>query len=1233
MPTQIAVLIATKDRESELGNRALRSVARQTRLPDYLVVVDDSHPRHREANRRIVDGFAPRAGGDVRVRYLQNDRTPGACGAWNVGLDWLHRQVAEPRQLFVAILDDDDRWEDDYLAACAACAEARGLDMVAADIMRHEEGAGPPAAARPAVLLQQSPEALRAADFLVTNPGIQGSNLFVRLDVLLAAGLFDEALSSTTDRDLCLRIADLGGVRYGRLGRPLVHHFADAARPRLSTAGSPGKLAGLDGFYRKYRHRMSAAERAAFTERARRLFGWSPPAEVPAAGPPPEIAEASPQAPLSLVVGMTTPSAVAPTLRALLEDLADLRGDGRLGLLEVILLENGPRGADGGRDLAALAEELRARGIGALTVPIERQEEDAAAGLFGARSCRGEGRVSIAAARTMLQTYLYLWTRRRPQAVVWILDDDMRLDSLKWRGGAAAERAPVDIVGTLLRLRECDAAVAIGTCTEAPPLPFASSVRTQLVDAWHNLELLAALAPDEPFPSLLPENMATRRRFSDYYYDLSRRETDHLETPFWYVPSEADRSARAVLAEIAGRLPRILAGEEVFRPLVHDDLLDPIAELRPSVHRGGNTFVFDHEALWDFPNGAPTVGGGDTRRSDMVWSLLNRYAAGRKVVKVPLPVRQDRSNVPLQRLDLERLARDIHGYAIYSALDDLLLGRREQRKLAGAAPSTDDLELGPEDVAFTLSRFRKYVAERLYAFQLSFHRAAGLARALGRYLDPEGGWWWLRDAACAAARERLREAVALLRREYDLGALAAFRDRVLSVDERIVAEWLDALRADIRARRTMEEPARRVAAWLEAARADQAAGWLGGRGDARGLRLLGSGAEGVVFTDGALAYKVLDAGRATPETLDSLRGLVGRFREARTLCCIEALRLVGAARMPVIVYQHAPGAPYQGGHGGDLRLLLQECREDGVVFTNVHPDNLIVTASGVRLIDYGVDVRPFNEEDWALMARRVWLSGRCAGRADLKELLRRSLTDPTLPELQGVDAFLRVDPRATKETLLDDRLLRLALRLRPRRAFDYGCGKGQLAAALAAAGVDVTAYDPDPALPARWRRIAGGPAPRFTAALDSVPGGVPGGVLDGARRYDVVLCCLVLCVLEEERAFRRALSDLARLAAPAGHVLIAVCNPDHVTRSTLLQRREPPADPASPGVTWKTLRASGVRRKDVHRPLPDLLRACGEAGLRLLGVEETPSIDPETLDPSSDFLILSFVNESQRRSA
>jgi len=180
LTSQLAVVIATKNREAELANRALRSVSAQTRPPDYVVVVDDSDRRHLDANRRTVIGLATQQLA-TRVRYLRNDRTPGASGAWNVGLDYLHRQVVDPSQVLVAVLDDDDEWDPEYLARCCATVNEFGLDMVAADILRYERGRDPFRVA--------APEELRARDFLIQNPGIQGwRQLDVRRSAIRVAG-------------------------------------------------------------------------------------------------------------------------------------------------------------------------------------------------------------------------------------------------------------------------------------------------------------------------------------------------------------------------------------------------------------------------------------------------------------------------------------------------------------------------------------------------------------------------------------------------------------------------------------------------------------------------------------------------------------------------------------------------------------------------------------------------------------------------------------------------------------------------------------------------------------------------------------------------------------------------------------------------------------------------------------------------------------------------------------
>ncbi|MXY47219.1 MAG: glycosyltransferase [Chloroflexi bacterium] len=259
----IAAIVATHNRPELLASRALASIAGQTRPPDILIVVDDSSADLRPANKAVVEGF-PRAG--VHVIYIENRRTQGASGAWNAALHEL-RGIAPSS--FVAILDDDDMWDSNYLEQCEYAVLDQHLDMVAAGIVYNRS------AEHDAIQLK-SPESLEVDDLLVRSTYIQGSNLFVRLSRMLEADGFDEALRSTTDRDICIRLADLGTVKYGRIEDCLVQHYAENDRPRLSTPGSEVKCAGLQAFYRKYRARMTAEQRVAFIGRSMNVFGCNP---------------------------------------------------------------------------------------------------------------------------------------------------------------------------------------------------------------------------------------------------------------------------------------------------------------------------------------------------------------------------------------------------------------------------------------------------------------------------------------------------------------------------------------------------------------------------------------------------------------------------------------------------------------------------------------------------------------------------------------------------------------------------------------------------------------------------------------------------------------------------------------------------------------------------------------------------------------------------------------------
>lgn len=1204
---EIAVVIATKDRSAELANRALRSVVEQTRRPDYVVVVDDSDRRYRPINRRIV------ATADIpgaRVAYRENDRTAGASGAWNVALDFLHRNVQQPTDLFVAILDDDDRWAPDYLAGCAHLAGERGLDMVAADIARIEQLDAAP-------LSTPAPDSLCAADFLVGNPGIQGSNLFVRLSVLLAAGLFDEGLKSTTDRDLCIRIADLGGVSYGRLAAPLVEHFADDGRQRLTIRGSESKVQGLTAFWRKYSCRMSAAQQEAFQDRARRLFDWRLDSSLAPVRPSggltsnPPLDDPSSGSPVALIVGTIADVARPGELMDLIRDLLRLQDDARLAGLDVVILENGQRRGDAS-SLDEASRTLRDAGAGCYVVPLERQVEDARAGLFGKPFDRRPSLATIAVARTMLQTYAYVVAKLRAGTVVWILDGDCRLDNLVWDGKQVVQR-PSDIVGALARLRSAKVDVAIGTVTDAPPVPFASCIRTQMVDAYHNLESMAAQRPDARWPDRQEANVQMRARCEDYYYDLSRRDTDHLETPFWYVPKAPDTSVRDAFREMVSRLPRILAGEQVFRPLVLDGRQDPLSLLQPSIHRGGNTFVFDVEALREFPNAAPRIGETETRRSDMVWSLLNRYVAHRTVVKLPLSVRQDRRDQPAVQLDLEKLARDIQGYALYSALEDALLEQHE-----GARWHADETLPGLDgvDAARLRRRMQKYLRERLAAFSLSFHRVVGLLRLLGRYVgEPAGSApWWLSDPACADSVAELRRLLHRLRGEYDLTRLRDFERQVSAVGPDVVGRFLDQLRADLDARSRADDAMRAVERWMEQQRIAIAKHRIRREFGVKHGRLLGSGAEAVVLSDDRTVYKVLDSWKArmSQRQVDFLREQVGRWEGVPGLYPLREVRPCGS--WAAITYDYEPSTPFRGGHGEGIVRLLQGCRQVGIVCNNIHPDNLVVTATGVKLIDYGSDIQPFSGEAFEQMARRAFLSSRYASRVDLKEIMRRALDGHYLPELEGFDRFREALEPVSKEQLLDQRLVSQLGDGDGRTVLDYGCGKGKLAEMLAAAGWTVTAYDPDPALEQKWRGMNGRVKFGGRALLAEMR--------RGRATFNVVICCLVLCLLEDED-LREVLANLRCLTEKGCLLVVAVCNPRFVRGTTQLQRRITPdgVDVDDVFRLEKLVFSTSARIVDVHRPVQQYIDLFARNGLAVQAVTETPGVDLETFERTSDFMI------------
>ncbi len=256
----VAVIIPTMNRPDKL-RQALNSIASQTYAPMLVIVVNDPGAEATEMTGKIVSEFA----GKLPVRQVVNSRAANVSGAINTGLKVICDSGWDLNELFIALLDDDDWWDRKYLENCVKFACEEDIDWVITGIIRHDSRCKDG-------VFQKIPERLEVSQFLVANPNVQNSNLFLRAAKLVAIGGYNENLVSTTDRDTCIRLLQSNNVKYSILRNHLMHHDASEDHGRLSYPGSSQKKKGLETFYQTYAPLMTQYQKEMFKERAMLLF-------------------------------------------------------------------------------------------------------------------------------------------------------------------------------------------------------------------------------------------------------------------------------------------------------------------------------------------------------------------------------------------------------------------------------------------------------------------------------------------------------------------------------------------------------------------------------------------------------------------------------------------------------------------------------------------------------------------------------------------------------------------------------------------------------------------------------------------------------------------------------------------------------------------------------------------------------------------------------------------------
>lgn len=781
----VIVIIATsKKRTDLLIERSLRSVYYQEEVnPKDILIVDDNekdNPKDKysseyhmikkkvkEYRRAILSERFNLSEDEVpeglfHTSVIPNKRTHGnsGTGAWNTAA---FRALRYPKNSYLAFLDDDDEWHPTYLRKCLEVTNIlrtsrskKFITAVIAGITRREKDKE--------FELNISKKDFCSESFYIGNPGLQGSNLFIELRTFWEIGGFDESMPSATDRDLALRLIeydisrDSANIKF--IPECLVIHHAESYN--RVTSIFENKRKGLDLFYRKYLPFMDEDVKKKSLERAKRLFNYQLPEQRNIILADDENNRITPikKHPYNLLIGVISNN--AHNLREFFKSFMNLPNKSQLSDYKIVILENTGDEYSIRPIIKYFSEE---KDFKIEFISVERQKSDLKDYTYNRLfSDESVTKKSIAFSRSLLQYYLSLIAKEDydNNCITWIIDDDAHFEVLIRKDFTNnIVTRPFDYLSDIGKLKSSTKFDAIlGTVSDAPPLPFLSSLRTQLLDCYYNLAWLSKQDPEDECHIDCSIDYEIMKDNRDFYYDLSSEYYTHLEFPFIWCPINRNpEKIEDYFKYLLSDVIMLKKGTNVFRPIVvQSHEMGRIGN--ESIFRGGNTIIFN-QSLLQVPNYSPTVEGAGgrfvLRRSDFNWALFQKYINNKQIQEATLPLRHHRR---LQGgsfiLDREKLTKDIFGMVFYKTLQSMFEN--------SGIDSIND-----KDIMKATTFFKKKMKETIKNMKVNNMRSYHLVWRIIDILNNKK-YWWYKNAYRPTLNPLIQESLSTLETlKYELG--------------------------------------------------------------------------------------------------------------------------------------------------------------------------------------------------------------------------------------------------------------------------------------------------------------------------------------------------------------------------------------------------------------------------------------------------------------------------------
>jgi len=733
----IIVIIATSKARTELlYERSLRSVYNQMSINPHQIYVVDDNPIPENQNKSDEYGkiksvikrlrkevllpefieFKKSAVNEklnfdsfFHTTLLKNTRTRGFSGTGARNTAAFNALQFKGRNYFLAFLDDDDEWDKKYLKIHydsvnqiekireqGKLRAVRNISSVSG-ILRIEQNKE--------LKVKATARNFTKENFFIGNPGLQGSNLFIDLKTFWIIGGFDESLKSATDRDIAIRLTDYVNLRKSKqiqfINKTLVKHYANYEQ--RVTSDSTNKKNGLDTFYRKYMHQFPKEIQQKSLKRASKLFDYRLPEEHIADNTQllVKLTEDHQKSvrPFNLIIG--TISNNPQNLTELFKSFKALVSRYGTSLIDYkfFVLEN----TVDEYEIRPIINYFRSeKELNIETIEIDFPNQ------------------TISENRTLLQQTIYKKGNEyyKGDFVSWIIDDDYLFKYDNQHG----ETEKPDYFKIISEQKNKNIDAFFGLVSDAPPLPFLSTLRSQLLDFYYSLTLFANCNPEEQYN--LTELQRKSIKNDEFYYDLSDQNFQHIEYPYYWEAARDNLSNLEAFEQFLNETALLSNGVNVFRKITYNQ--KEIGEnIKKSIYRGGNTVILNPELL-KIPNFTPDE--GYNRRSDFNWAIINKNLFNRKLYEIVLPLKHDRH---LQKLSLlvnrEKLEADIRGLIFYRVLDYIL--------------SQDDWE-NKTDFSNDLRFYRQIKKQTFNKLKINNYRTLSLVYQILSILSDKKLWWF-----------------------------------------------------------------------------------------------------------------------------------------------------------------------------------------------------------------------------------------------------------------------------------------------------------------------------------------------------------------------------------------------------------------------------------------------------------------------------------------------------------